>query len=206
MVVESPQAGEVIDIRNQAFASDLSVGAGSGAIAGGLWGLSCGPWAPLCIPLGAALGAMSGGVAGAAVGVTGALSAENSARLRERLIRVQASHDLRQELRKSLADRAGKRWSLDSERPAFTVTVELQDLSLTSTRDDRIGLVMRARVSVRPRDANEKTPVDRKEYDHVGPLSPLAVWLDDQNDFLDTSLSNATAQFAAQIVSELALN
>ncbi len=204
VVIKSPQASGEMPIRNQALGSGVSAGAGSGAVVGGLWGLACGPFAVLCVPLGAATGVITGSVAGAAVGATGALDGDKSARLRDRLARALQSHDLLDELRRNVTDRARGHWLLDADPPGSVVTIELQDLQLTSTRDERIGLIVRVQVRVQPAGTPAAAVPPGKTYDHAGPVSPLEVWLDERADFLDTTFSSASQQLAAQIVSELA--
>lgn len=205
-VVNGLQNEGLVSIRNQALGNDTLVGAGTGAVIGGLYGLTCGPWVVFCIPLGMGIGAIYGTVAGAAVGVTGALPEDKAALVRERLSRAQQSHDLLDELRRSVTDRARKHWNLTADPSATVVTVELQDLSLTSTRDEQVGLIVRVLVTVRPSGSLPHTAPKQKTYEYVGAFSSLAVWLDEGSDLLDTSLSSATQQIATQIVSELALN
>ncbi len=206
VVAMSPQADGVIKIRNQAMGNDMSTGAGSGMVVGGLWGLVCGPFAPLCIPMGAAAGAATGTAAGALVGVTGALSEEKATQLRDRLSRLRQSHDLLDELRSNITDRARKHWTVISDLSGTSLTVELHDMQLTSTRDERIRFSLRVLVTVQTTGAQKPSAPMQKLYDYVGPFSNLAVWMDERSDFLDTSLSSASQQIAAQIVSELALN
>jgi hypothetical protein len=113
------------------------------------------------------------------------------------------------------------------------VSVELYDLQLISTRDERVALVMRVLVTVRPGDDLQPTtshpqpidpvgppsslkfgsnlalrtpPPNQKLYEYSGPPSSIAAWLDEHSDFLVTSFSTASQQIAAQIVSELAAN
>jgi len=174
-------------------------------VVGGLWGLAWGPFAPLCIPIGAGVGAAAGTAAGAAAGLTGALTEEKASRLRERVSHVEHSHDLQAELQKNITDRALRYWRLDA-RPAPTiVTVELLDLELTSTRDERVSCAVTVLVSVSRRGA-APSAARQKTYEYASSFSSLSVWLDEENDFFDTSLSNATQQIAAQIVSELAVD
>ncbi|WP_372528904.1 hypothetical protein [Piscinibacter sp.] len=206
VVAMSPQADGVIKIRNQALGKDMSTGAGSGMVVGGLWGLVCGPFAPLCVPIGAAAGAATGTAAGAVVGVTGALSEEKATLLRDRLGRLRQSHDLLDELRSNVVDRAHKHWTVISDPSGSLLTVELYDMQLTSTRDERISFSLRVLVTVQTNGAQHQSAPTQKLYEYVGPFSNLAVWMDERSDFLDTSLSSASQQIAAQIVSELALN
>ena len=205
-VVRGPQNEGLVKIHNLSQVDNARVGAGAGAVIGGLFGVSCGPWVTICMPAFASIGAAYGGLAGAAVGVTGALTEDQAARVRDRLTRAQQSHDLLDELRTSVTDRARKHWDLVSDPSATVVTVELQDVSLTSTRDERVGLTVRVVVSVRPSGSPPETAQKQKHYEHVGALSSLAVWLDEGSDLLDTSLSSATQKLATQIVSDLALN
>lgn len=204
VVVAGPPADSAVRISNQALGDGIATGAGSGTVVGGLWGFACGPLAILCVPLGAMAGLATGTVAGAAVGMTGALSSEQAARVRERLGQVRRSHDLLAELQSQIASRAQRHWTVGNETSAHVVTVALQDLQLTSTRDEQLSLVMQVTVTVRLRGAGQ-TSTAPKQYSYVGPFSPMAVWVDERSDFIDTSLSSASQQIAAQIVSELAL-
>lgn len=206
MVAMSPQASGAITIRNDTLGSDTSTGLGSGMLAGGLWGLACGPFIVLCVPLGAAAGAITGTAAGAAVGLTGVLPESKATLLRDRMLRLQQSHAMLTELQTNIADRARKYWDLGFGQAANVVTVELQDLLLASTRDERIRCAVRALVSVQP--SGEKrvpTPKPPRLYEYLGPYSTLTVWLDEGSDFADTCLTSASQQIAAQIVSDLAV-
>lgn len=203
VVVAGPPGASAVNISNQALGSGISTGAGSGTVAGGLWGFACGPLAILCVPMGAMIGLATGTVAGAAVGMTGALSTEQAARVRDRLDQVRRSHDLLAELEGQITNRARRHWTVDNDPSGHRVTVALQDLQLTSTRDEQLSIAMQVAVTVRLRGNSQATAP--KLYSYVGPFSPMAVWMDPGSDFIDTSLSSASQQIAAQIVSELAL-
>ena len=202
----SPQAKGVTNVRNDALGNDMLVGVGSGALAGGLWGLSCGPFAALCVPLGAAAGFVTGAAAGAVVGVTGELSENKISQLRARFIRMQQTHALLTELQSNLIDRARGLWNLTSEPPTTVVTVELQDLLLTSTRDERVSCVVLVQVAVQPGGADRAASTRQKLYEYVGPFSSLALWLDEASPTTDTCFSSASQNIAAQIISDLAGN
>ena len=203
-VVMNPKFGGVIPIRNDAVRSDMATGSDSGVVVGAVWGITCGPLAILCIPLGATAGSIVGDVAGAAVGTTAALSDEKAAQLRRRLDHIQQTHSLLAELTQDLTDRAQKYWTLNSAQPAITLKVELQGLQLTSTREDRVRCEVRVLVNVEP---NAKGPaaghLRPKPYEYVGPFSSLGVWLDEDSDFIDVNLTNASQQIAEQIISDL---
>jgi hypothetical protein len=214
VVARSPQADGVMDIRNEELGSNTKTGAGTGAsggaVAGALVGLSCGPFAIFCSPalaiVGAVTGAIAGAGVGAGVGVTGALSSEKAAQLRDRVMRVQRSHSLPAELQKNVNDRAQRYWKLGTDQPAALVTIELQDLLLSSTRDEQINCTVRVLVSVQRDVAKNSTTTEQKMYEYVAPSSSLSIWLDESSDFIDTLLKSASQQIAAQIVSDLAMN
>lgn len=198
-------AGEALTIRNLAVGEGVSAGAGTGAIAGGLWGLTCGPFAVLCVPLGATAGLLSGGAAGAVVGATGALPADKAARLRERLQREQPASTLAASLQREVAARVRTRWALVDDPAAAALVLELQALELHSTNDGRVALMLRVQAQVRPAGAPPTPAVPARRYEVVGPLAPLPVWLDEGSDFVATSFANAVRQVAAQVVAELGL-
>jgi hypothetical protein len=205
VVSRAPTAGEPVPISNRAIGEGVSAGAGSGVVVGGLWGLACGPLAPLCVPLGAAAGAITGTAAGAVVGLGGALSDSQSAQLRDRLIRARQSHDIVEDLRDHVTDRARKHWPGNAQPSDTELMLELQEVQLASTRDERVSLSLQVVVTVRRIGPGQSPPPDRKVFAYTGPFTALAVWLDERSDFIDTSLSTASQQLAAEIVSELAL-
>jgi hypothetical protein len=206
------KADGVSDIRNDDLAGDAKVGAGTGATGGAVAGVliatGCGPFFPVCAPVLAAAGAVVGTATGAGVGarvsIAGELSAKKAAQLRERVGRVQQSHSLESELKKNVNDRAQKYWKLDTDHSAAVVTVELQDLLLSSMRDEQINCAIRVLVSVQRGVAKDSKTTEQKMYQYAAPTSSLSVWLDESNDFIDTVLTSASQQIATQIVSDLA--
>lgn len=192
-------------VRNESVGGgspEALAGAGAGALAGGAWGLACGPLAPLCVPLGALVGADVGALAGLAVGTTAALPEDKAARLQDRVTRALQSHDLRSELEAEVVDRAKDHWNMSSDQPTVTVDIELRDLVLASTRDERIRCVVRVAVTVRgstqPRQSKERV------YEYVSPYGSLATWLDEGDGLVDANLASASRHLATQIVSGLA--
>jgi hypothetical protein len=203
-VVANQKYPSVVDVRNTAIGEGVSVGAGSGGLAGGLWGLSCGPWAFFCVPLAAGLGMGVGGAAGLAVGATGMLPQEKVDRVKERLVRFEQSHPLQVELRRHLEERAQKYWTLKSESSTPLVMVELQEMKVDATRDEQLRFVFRISVSQRETTTSRELVKYQKSYEHATPYSPMAAWLDEKNDLLDTSFDNAMQQLAAQVIIDLA--
>jgi hypothetical protein len=193
----------VVDVHNTAISAGASVGAGSGGLAGGLWGLSCGPWAVLCVPMGFGLGMAAGGVAGFAVGATGTLSQEKVDRVKERLVNLEQSHPLLVELRRNLEDRAQKFWTLDPASSTSSVIVELQEMKLDATRDEQLRFVFRILVSQREATAGRELVRNQKSYEYTTPFATMLAWMDEKNDLLDTSFKTAIQQMAAQIIADL---
>ena len=106
---------------------------------------------------------------------------------------------------RNVNERALKVWTPGTDASAPVVRIELQDLQLASTRDERVRCEVRVRVVVENR-ADKAAPPKEKVYDYVGPFSSLAVWLDENSDFVDTSLTSASHQIAAQIISDLTVH
>jgi hypothetical protein len=204
VVAMSPRSDGEIKLHNLSIGSNAINGAGSGAVIGGLYGLVCGPLAPVCVPLTASFGALAGTGTGAAIGMTGALVDENVAQLRDRLGRWRQTHDMLGELRINVTERGRKHWKLMPDATVPVVSVELQDMLLNTTRDSRVQLVFRVLVRVGPAGDSTSRTSSQKLYEYVGPLTPLSVWLDEEGDFIDTSYTSAIHQVATQIVSELA--
>jgi hypothetical protein len=217
-----PTGDGPIPISNQAMGKDIGTGATSGGVSGGVLGLACGPLALICMPVFAGLGALTGTAAGAIVGATGSLSDAQTTQVRERLARLRRSHDLLVELRERLTDGAGRHWQLTSDANASKLSVELEELWLGSTRDERIGFVIRVAVKVSPtggvapplvvqgqpgvnvtRTSTRTSSAAEKVYEYVSPLTPLSVWVDDQSDFLDATFSAGLQQLTSQIVMDL---
>jgi len=209
-----PQADGLIDLHNEELGGNTAKGAGTGAVsgtvAGGLWGLACGPFAIFCVPVLALAGAITGTAVGAGIGagvaVTGSLPSEKAAMLRDRLMRVQQTHSMSAELQKNVNDRAHKYWKLGTDPSATVVTIELQELQLRSNRDEQISCVIQVLVFVSQRSAKQGEPQEQKMYEYVSAFSSLPVWLDESSDFVDTLFTSASQQIAANIVSDLAQN
>ena len=202
-VAASQKYPGVIDVHNTAISAGASVGAGSGGLAGGLWGLSCGPWAVLCVPMGFGFGMAAGGVAGLAVGATGTLSQEKVDRVKERLVNLEQGHSLLVELRRNLEDLAQKFWTLDPASSTSSVIVELQEMKLDATRDEQLRFVFRILVSQREAIAGRELVRNQKSYEYPTPFATISAWMDEKNDLLDTSFKTAIQQISAQIIADL---
>lgn len=179
------------------------VGAGAGALAGGAWGLACGPLAVLCVPLGAVAGADVGLLAGLAVGTTAALPDEKADRLRARVDAALRSDDFRRRLAAEVTANASEHWSVAAGAPTVTVDVELRDFALASTRDERIRCRVAVAVAVHP-PGQKSPPRAWRVHEFVGPYGSLSDWLDDSQGLAEATLAAAGRDLAARIVAGLA--
>lgn len=204
-VAMRPQAESVGEIHNEAIRDTAVAGAGGGMGVGALWGLTCGPLAVLCVPLAMSAGVVTGAATGAALGsATGWLSEDSVSRLRERLNRMQQSHDLPAELGRHVADRARVHWNLDSAQPNEFVSIELQSPQLSATGFRQVRCTVQAFVTVRPSGESLQTAPQLKTYRYVGNSTSLTAWLDETSDVADRTFTAAMEQIATQVVNDLA--
>lgn len=199
-----PGAGKVKNESVGGSSPEALAGAGAGALAGGAWGLACGPLAALCVPLGVVAGADLGVLAGWAVGTTAALPEDKADQLRDRVTRALQSHDLRSALETEVVDRATNHWNVNSGLPTVTVDVELRELVVSSTRDERIRCAVKVAVTVRDGDISQPRQGVLRVYEYVSPYGSLASWLDEGSGLVEANLAGASRHLATQIVSGLA--
>jgi len=208
-VAMSPTADGQHGLKNDAIGKDVGVGAGGGAVGGGLLGLFCGPWAPLCIPTFSAFGAAGGAVTGVVVAEVSGLSAEQATQLNDRMLRLNESHDKLAELTTNINDQAAGYWDLNSTEPQTTVRVWVQDLIFASTHGDQVRAILQVNVMlVRNSDKplkNGEAP-SMKHYVSASPYASLDNWLDDESDIADTNISGAIQDISNQILSDLAIS
>jgi hypothetical protein len=207
VVAASPIADGQTELRNDAVGKDMGIGAGGGAVGGGLYGLTCGPWAPLCVPFLFVVGGITGGAAGAVVSTGASLSAEEATQLRDRMLRLNESHDKLAELTTNINDRAERYWDLSSTEPQTTVWVGVQNLKLASTHDNQVRAILQVSVMVMKKsDKPLKKVPEVWDYEYASPYTSLDIWLDDESDFADASISSAIRQISSDIVSDLAIS
>lgn len=206
VVALSPTASGQTDLQNDAVGGDIKKGAGAGAVGYGLWGLTCGPLAILCVPIAAGVGAVGGAAAGAVVSTGGTLSAEQATQLRDRMLRLNESHDKLAELTSNINERATRYWDINSTEPQTKVNVHVQNLTLASTHDDQVRVILRVSVTVTNKAETARRrgkPPVVKDYEYAGPYASVDVWLDEESDFADTNISSAIQQISSQIVADL---
>jgi hypothetical protein len=149
-------------------------------------------------------GTVVGAGAGLAVGATAALPEEKARQLRARVDRVLQSQDFRALLEAEITETAKDRWNLASDQPIVTVDVELRDVYLASTRDERIRCLVKVAVAVRVHELKRPGYGKQRVYEYVSPYSSLSTWLDESNGLVEATLAAAGRHLATQIVSGLA--
>lgn len=187
-------------IDNQEIGRGAKTGAVAGTVVGGLSGLACGPFAFICIPGGMLLGAGTGAGGGAIVGLAVGLDADQAESLRRRVAALEASGDPAAALRARIAARLERTAAVVQAGADASVTIEWGGVQLSSQKDGMVAL--RVQVPVSLRLAPPKEP-QRKTYVYEGPMTPLALWLDDASEAPALSLRHAVEQIAAQVADEL---
>ena len=86
------------------------------------------------------------------------------------------------------------------------IAIQVMDLQLRSTRDEQIRLAVRVAASVHPSSGRHAKTPTQKQYAYLSPYSSLSAWLDESNEVIDTTLTAASEEVAAQIISDLMLH
>jgi hypothetical protein len=207
VVAQAPPAQDAAAVHDTALQDKSGSGMKIGATTGALLGFACGPFAIICVPVGALTGAGTGVMSGAAIGLATTLPRETVTQLNDRLQRLQQSHDPIILLRTDVLDQARSHWEVTDDSSNRVVTLEVQGLYLTSTSREKIALVMQVLVhtnAAMPADTSRQ--VTQKRFEYVSKPGSLATWLDEAGEVPEANLRNACQQVAAAIVSELAAN
>lgn len=205
-VVSTPPTNErpPIGVTNAAIGQSATMGVGGGAIAGALYGLSCGPFAVLCAPVGAILGAAGGAIIGAGVGVAQGVSFDTRESLQRRMASFAASQSLDEALVQAIITRGNTHWVTAPGPDAPTVVrVRLEEITLYGDQGGRVGLFMRVVLLTRgARDAHRDE--QEKSIKYVGATSDARLWIDDADGFVATSFRHACEGIAHDAFAYLA--
>jgi gas vesicle protein len=196
--------GATIDISNKVVGTDAGTGAMGGMVAFAPLGLSCGPWAVLCVPFTAMVGAGVGALGGSVVGLAESLSSDTRQQLRAKLDAYRAVNDPRQRVVEAIAGQAKDRWTIRTSGAARTLVVTLEEVSLHALREDRIALVVKADVSIHRAGDPVPTYPDAKTFVYLGSSSDVRQWVEDRNDFVARSFGAAFEYIGRMVVADLA--
>ena len=173
-----------IDYSNAAIGSDAGKGAGAGALTGAAWGLTCGPFAIICSPVGALAGAIVGGSAGAIVGATKNLTDEQQNSINEQLTQYLTGKDLEQLLVDTLTQRVTGTLSVTPAPADTTVSIHLQSVAIHSNDDGKLRLYLKALVSIAPDTGASNKKRRQHPFEYFGPESPAKAWIENTDDFI----------------------
>ena len=199
------EADSRVDISNKVIGQDAHAGALGGASAGAIAGLFCGPWSPICVPLGAMVVGFGGGAVGAIAGIAESLPREARDQLHSRIEDFRRLHNPREHLMAAITGKARDQWRVVAEPSSTLMTVHLREVALHSMRENRIALVMRVAVTVRSVGADGRSNTTAKTFKYVGPNSNVRLWIEDKNEYVANSFNHAYRQIAENVCSELML-
>ena len=207
-----------IDISNKAIGRNSAVGGGGGAAIGALAGLSCGPFAIFCVPMGALAYGLVGAGGGAVVGAAQGLPAPVRDQLKAKIEDYSRLHNAPADLMTTITDKARGHWRLVSSQSGTVVTVRLTEMAFQTVSDSRVALAISVDVSVkRPTDSpapQMSVYVDRsrsvsptgateKTFNYVGPNYNVRAWIEDKDEFVANSFVHAYRQIAENMLAEL---
>ena len=195
--------GAMFEISNEAVWEDAETGIASGAVMGGAWGLTCGPWVIICAPLGALVGGVSGALTGAAVGATKSLDKINTDLINRKMTDILQQNDPQEYLLAKVVERASNQYQVIHGHAEKEVTVHPGLLGLHVLSDERLVLATKAVVSVRFTDSSGKQQTRSKEFKYVSQPNHLDSWTAEGDEFYQLRLEDAYRTLAENIVMSL---
>ena len=200
------EAIEELKISNSAVGSDAKTGAGSGALVGAAWGLSCGPLAIFCSPIGALAGAVTGAATGAVVGSVRGLDSEQTTLLLSRMNNFLIQQEPQATLLDNVIKRAEKNWVVVAPPATKQIILELESLGLQSKGESLIILVMNVKVSVYSGEKNQNKPPKSASFIYQSAPNHVDSWLLDDENFIQLRLNDAYFTLAENITEALAVD
>jgi hypothetical protein len=181
-----------VEFSNEAINQDAGYGAAGGALAGAPFALACGPFAVFCIGPAMLIGAGAGAVVGSAVGVIDGVPQDVRQQLQQRADRYVRSHDVRSDLVSARGAQGSGLWIVAEPSPATAaVRVMVEKVYFYGMRDGRIGIVMDAKIVVRPAGGSRKDE-EENSFRYVGPASGSAQWLAKTDEMVEANFRAAS--------------
>lgn len=202
-IVAAGTTHTAFDFYNNAMGQAAGSGSKGGVVVGALWGLSCGPWFLVCMPMGALFGSGMGALGGTAVGALQGPEAETKERLMNSLRAYAQARNAEADLADSIAAMAGGRSTLMRDASPVSVVARIDQVALHARRGDRIVLGLKATVTVRRSIAAASGEPDSKMFQYLGPEADVRLWLENRGDFVSESLQQAIRHIAREAFSEL---
>jgi len=187
--------------------SGIGKGASTGGIAGAAYGLTCGPFAFLCVPVLALGGSLVGGGVGATAGFTG-LPENTAARLNEVLADIDKRRDFRQELLEKVVSLVPESDQASREEADFLATIKISRIELNQHRNNEISLLIRASLltkQVKGQRLQSQTygRASPKYYPCTMDKRDAEDWLKDDEDTFDQALTLCIRTLSESISADL---
>ena len=143
-VVDNVEAGELeVLTGSDAAAQGAMAGGSAGLATGAMAGLTCGPFAPACVPVAGLSLAAIGAIGGSIVAAATSLDEEEEAAVLEQLNLYLAAEDLDLAFRRRLGEQLSPRWTVVSES-TNVLAVALTAVAIRGEANGRIKLVLQA--------------------------------------------------------------
>ena len=186
---------------NDAITEDVKTGAYMGAASGAAYGLVCGPWFFLCSPYFAVLGAAGGVVAGVGVGVlTNDFDKKTSLYTKmDNYLKINNPQDTFLTRVISLAE---SRYSISSSSDK-EISVLVEKLTFNAIKDGRVTLEMNSAITINYLDKSGIQQSATKDYQYTSPPQFVDTWLEGNDDFYKTKLTDAYNTLAEHILRTL---
>lgn len=193
-----------IEVSNQVIGKYAGNAAWGGAWIGAQAGLACGPFALICIPLGAAVVGAGGAIAGAVVGIAESPGADAAAQLRVRIAAFSGTHDPRADLVAAIAERSRDNWTVVPDSAAASLVVRLDAVGVHLLGDESAAVAIRVTVDVRRQGVATQGGSDTKVFEYAGEASPISQWIADHDDFVAENFRGVYRRVANLVYAELA--
>jgi hypothetical protein len=198
-VAEVPDgAPGTVAVGNDAVGIDFARGAGGGMVALGAAGMSCGPWALICVPVLAVSGFVVGGAGGAIVGSFRGVDAEQKAAMLENIDTYLADNRPADAVTHRVIDRVSGRWEVVEDATENRMTIEIQRVGVDAQGGGAVTLELRVAVAVRG-TKNGKAKDVRRIFSYKGPPKPVGLWIENADGFVETEFDDAWSAVAEQI-------
>lgn len=203
-IVQNSEAGELeVITANDAAAQGAMAGAGAGIATGAMTGLTCGPFAPACVPLAGltfgAVGAIGGSIIAAATG----LNDEDEAAILSQLDAYLESEDANSAFRQQLSDRLDTRWDVVTESKN-ELGVALTQIALRGEAGGKVKLVIRAEAYAIACEGCSKSRRVDAAFVHASRGISAEEWIANDYDFVKSELHLAFSGLASDIDAALA--
>ena len=203
-LISKPDNGnrQIFGLSNSsAIMDDAKTGLYSGAGAGAVSGLFCGPLVFLCVPVLAGIGAASGAVVGATVGATTGDS-DKGEELFTKMNSYLIVNNPQDEFVSSVAALAEQKYQV-SALSDKEISISLEKLTFNTNSDGRIILTLSATVIVDYLDKLGRQKSKTNDYDYESSPQFLDTWLEGSDDFYQAKLADAYSTLAEHIVRTL---